>query len=229
LASFFRRRKETGTEMGRTQVRQQGDGLPAAPRPSGAASLEPAARPPRADAVRNREKLLTAAREAFAEDGSETSMEGIAARAGVGVGTLYRHFPKRVDIVEALYKEDIGELEAAAGRALDHNEPWAGLESCLQAYVRYSLRKKTLLIELREAFERFPELRLQSRDRVMAALGPVLARAQAAGTARKDIGVDDLMQVLVSMCMSPTITDAQAQRLLMMILDGLRAPAPPPA
>jgi len=210
--------------MGRTQVKQQPQDEPEPGPPAGGPPLEATARPLRADAARNRERLLTAAREAFAEDGSETSMEGIAGRAGVGVGTLYRHFPKRVDIVEALYKEDLGELEAAAERALADTEPWAGLESCLQAYVRYSLRKKTLLLELREAFERFPELRLQSRDRVVRALGPVLARAQEAGSARADIGVDDLMQVLVSMCMSPTITDDQAQRLLAMILDGLRAP-----
>jgi AcrR family transcriptional regulator len=212
--------------MGNVQVkRQSGPGAGGSGAAVTAADGAPGltARPPRADALRNREKLLTAARAAFAHEGSDTSMEGIARQAGVGVGTLYRHFPRRVDIVEALYREDLGVLETAAAGALSEQGPWAALETCLQAYVRYSLSKKTLLIELREAFEKLPELRLESRERVFGALAPVLAAAQSAGVARRDIGTDDLMQVLVSMCMSPTITEPQAQRLLMMILDGLRA------
>ena len=82
-------------------------------------------RPLRADARRNRERLVAAAREIFTEHGSAASMEAIAKRAGVGVGTLYRHFPNRFDIVEAVYETDVHELAEAAERVVAELEPWA--------------------------------------------------------------------------------------------------------
>lgn len=177
-------------------------------------------RPRRADARRNEQKLVEAAREVFAKYGSDTSMEAIAKQAGVGVGTLYRHFPKRVDIVEALYKNDVDVLVTEADGAMTKADAWDGLAGLLDAYVRYSLTKKTLLGELHDAFAKHPELKLECRERIVEALSKVLGRAQQAGVARDDVNADDLMSLLWAVC--PNSTEAQIRRVLALVLDGLR-------
>jgi AcrR family transcriptional regulator len=184
-----------------------------------------AVRPMRADAKRNYERLVTAARTVFAQEGGGASMESIAKEAGVGVGTLYRHFPKRIDVVEAVYREDVDELITVAETVVTELEPWPALVAWLEAFVRYAIGKKRFLNELHEAFEKNPELRVASRERIEGALGIVLDRAQAAGVVRTDIDAPDLMQLLGSMCMSVTLTPEQSTRLLVMIEDGLRPPA----
>ena len=177
------------------------------------------ARHRRADARRNEEKLVEAARKVFAKCGSDASMEAIAREAGVGVGTLYRHFPKRVDVVEALYRSDVDVLVAAADDALASSDAWQGLAGWLEAYVRYSVNKKILLAELQEAFAKNPQLKLDSRERIVAALSRVLGRAQDAGVARLDVNADDLMGLLWSLC--PNTAEPQTYRLLAVVLDGL--------
>jgi AcrR family transcriptional regulator len=183
------------------------------------------ARPMRADAKRNYERLVTAAREVFAQEGGGASMEAIAKEAGVGIGTLYRHFPKRIDVVEAVYREDVDELTTVAESATATMEPWPALVVWLEAFVRYASGKKRFLNELHEAFEKNPALRSASRERIVDALGVVLTPAQEAGVVRADINAEDLMQLLASMCMSATLTSDQSARLLVMIQDGLRPPA----
>jgi AcrR family transcriptional regulator len=182
------------------------------------------ARPMRADAKRNYERLVTAAREVFAQEGGGASMEAIAKEAGVGIGTLYRHFPKRIDVVEAVYREDVDELTTVAESATATLEPWPALVAWLEAFVRYAMGKKRFLNELHEAFEKNPELRSSSRERIVSALDLVLTPAQEAGVVRTDIDAPDLMQLLGSLCMSATLTPDQSGRLLVMILDGLRPP-----
>jgi AcrR family transcriptional regulator len=157
---------------------------------------ERGARPMRADARRNYDHLVVAARKVFAEQGGGASMEAIAKEAGVGVGTLYRHFPKRIDIVEAVYRDDVDALVSLAERSLN---------------------------ELHEAFEKNPDLKPASRDRIFDACERVLRRAQDAGAARRDIDGTDLMQLLSPMCMNSTLTPSQGERLLAMVLDGLRS------
>ncbi len=181
-------------------------------------------RPLRADAKRNYERLLAAARVVFAEHGGGASMEAIAKQAGVGVGTLYRHFPKRIDVVEAVYHEDVDELVAAAERFVAELEPWPALVAWLEAFVRYARSKRTFLSELHEAFEKNPELRITARERIEGALSVVFDRARAAGEVRSDLDGIDLMQLLGSMCMSATLTSEQSARLLLVIEDGLRPP-----
>jgi AcrR family transcriptional regulator len=182
------------------------------------------ARPLRADAQRNYERLVAAARIAFAQEGGGAPMETIAKEAGVGIGTLYRHFPKRIDVVEAVYRDDVDELVGAAEQFVENMEPWPALESWLEAFVRYAIGKRRFLNELHEAFEKNPELHSVSRDRIEHALSIVLTRAQAAGVVRTDLDGPDLMQLLGSMCMSATLTPEQSGRLLTMIEDGLRPP-----
>ena len=183
--------------------------------------LDPA-RPKRADARRNYDRLVTAARDVFAVHGGGASMDAIAKEAGVGVGTLYRHFPQRIDLVEAVWQDDVEELVSTSRTLVADLEPWPALVAWLEAFVRYASVKRTFLSQLQEAFEKNPELRVASRERIEAAAGEVLTRAQDAGEARTDLDGPDLMQLLGSLCMSATLTTEQSQRLLVVIADGLR-------
>ena len=188
-------------------------------------------RPMRADARRNYDRLVEAARQVFADQGAGASMDAVAKQAGVGVGTLYRHFPKRIDLVEAVYRDDVDVLVGSAERGLTEVDRWAALEAWLHAYIDYGRSKRTFLNELHEAFEKNPDLKPASRDRIWAACNQVLARAQEAGLARSDIDGEDLMQLVSPMCMNSTLSPEQGERLLAMVLDGLRPPAdrrPPP-
>jgi AcrR family transcriptional regulator len=178
----------------------------------------------RADARRNYDLLVEAARKIFADQGGGASMEAIAKQAGVGVGTLYRHFPKRIDVVEAVYRDDVDVLVGVAQSDAVASDRWAALEAWLRAYVSYARSKRTFLNELHEAFEKNPDLKSASRDRIWAACDAVLTRAQEAGVARGDIDGGDLMQLVSPMCMNSTLTEDQSKRLLSMVLDGLRPP-----
>lgn len=194
---------------------------------AGEGDAETGGRPRRADAKRNYERLVAAARKVFAQQGGGASMEAIAKEAGVGVGTLYRHFPKRIDVVEAVYREDVDELTTVAESAVATMEPWPALVAWLEAFVRYASGKRRFMTELHEAFEKNPDLRVAARERIEAALSVVLTRAQGASVVRHDLDAPDLMQLLSSMCMSATLTPEQSTRLLVMIEDGLRPPAVP--
>src|SRR5712675_360167 len=98
----------------------------------------PGARPLRADARRNYERLVAAARGVFAKEGSGASMEAIAREAGVGVGTLYRHFPQRIDVVEAVYRDDVDQLVETADEVIAEFEPWPAVVAFLEAFARYA-------------------------------------------------------------------------------------------
>jgi AcrR family transcriptional regulator len=180
-------------------------------------------RPLRADARRNRERLVEAARTVFAARGSEAGMEEIARTADVGVGTLYRHFPRRIDLVEAVYREDVDALVATAERLAGEADPWDALVGWLQAFVRYAQAKRTFLTELHEAFEKSPDLAVNARERIAEAAGGLLASAQAAGLARSDIDARELMQLVGGMCMTRTPVPSDHEKLLVFIVDGLRA------
>jgi len=182
-------------------------------------------RPMRADARRNYERLVEAAKQVFATQGGGASMEAIAREAGVGVGTLYRHFPKRIDVVEAVYRNDVDELVRTAEQAVTDLEPWPAVVAFLEAFVRYAQGKRTFLNELHEAFEKNPELRLNMRERIDEAMDLVINRAQRAGVIRSDVDGADLMQLVGPMCTNSTLSLDQSTRLLTMILDGLRLQA----
>ena len=183
------------------------------------------ARPLRADAQRNRERLVDAARTVFAEQGASASMEAIARQAGVGVGTLYRHFPTRLDVVEAVYSNDVDELAQAARTAAAELEPWPAVVAFFDAFIRYAGTKQTLLSELQQAFEKSPGLRSRCRDLIDGAFDLVIERAKDAGVIRNDVTGSDVTQLLAPVCSNPAIPADQSQRLVSMILDGLRYPA----
>jgi AcrR family transcriptional regulator len=182
-----------------------------------------ALRPMRADATRNRARLVVAARAVLTDRGSSATVEEIAKTADVGVGTLYRHFPRRIDLVEAVYREDVDELVGQAGEQGDATDAWQGLVNWLDAFVRYAQAKRPFLTELHEAFEKNPDLAVESREKIARAAGMVLRRAQDAGVARTDVGQEDLMQLVGGMCMARNATLEQNQRLLTFVLDGIRA------
>jgi AcrR family transcriptional regulator len=188
-------------------------------------TADPALRPMRADASRNRARLVEAARAVFTARGSSATVEEIAKAADVGVGTLYRHFPRRIDLVEAVYREDVDELVGHAREEDDATDAWQGLIDWLDAFVRYAQAKRTFLTELHEAFEKNPDLAVESREKIARAAGTVLRRAQDAGVARPDVGQEDLMQLVGGMCMARNATLEQNQRLLTFVLDGIRAQA----
>ncbi|MDA8296649.1 MAG: helix-turn-helix domain containing protein [Actinomycetota bacterium] len=179
----------------------------------------------RADARRNYERLVGAAREVFAEQGGGAAMEAIAKHAGVGVGTLYRHFPKRIDLVEAVYRTDVDELVTAAKRVVAELEPLEALHAWMDAFLAYSRSKRTLLQELREAFDKNPDLRVSLRERIEEAASLVITHAQQAGVVRSDVSGPDLMQLIGPMCTSATLSEGQGERLMAMVLDGLRPSA----
>jgi AcrR family transcriptional regulator len=186
---------------------------------------ESSARPKRADARRNQERLVAAAREVFAREGGGASLEAVAREAGVGVGTLYRHFPRRIDLVEAVYRGEVDELLGTAERVTDELDPWPAMVAFLEAFVHYAQGKRTILNELQEAFEKNPDLRSESRERIERGMGLVLERGQRSGVVRPDIAASDLMQLVAPMCTNATLLADQSTRLLAVILDGLRVPS----
>jgi AcrR family transcriptional regulator len=182
----------------------------------------PATRPLRADAQRNYERLIAAARDVFAKEGGGASMEAIAREAGVGIGTLYRHFPQRIDLVEAVYRDEVDLLVTTADQVIVEFEPWPAVVAFLEAFVRYAQGKRTFLNELHEAFEKRPDLRVRSKERIDGAMERVIRRAQDAGVSRSDVNGAEVMQLIRPVCVDATLSEDQSHRLLTVILDGLR-------
>src|SRR5689334_19901348 len=137
------------------------------------------ARPKRADARRNYERVLAAAREAFAEGGESTALEEIARRAGVGIGTLYRHFPSRQALLEALYVNEVQEVTRSATE-LEDADPWNALSVWFERLISYLATKRALAHELLDYLDQDAELFTQCRFALFAAGEPLLKRAQDA-------------------------------------------------
>jgi AcrR family transcriptional regulator len=184
-------------------------------------------RPKRADARRNYDKLIAAAREAFAEDGTSASLEDIARRAEVGIGTLYRHFPNRQELLEAAYLE---EVDAMARRAADVADlpPWDALATWLRQFVGYVATKYALAEELFAYIDRDAEFFRGCRDAIIGAGEPLLKRAQEAGVVRPDTDINDVVRMVGGIARMPATEPGQIQRVLEVALDGLRYRAPAP-
>jgi AcrR family transcriptional regulator len=179
------------------------------------------ARPKRADARRNYEKVLAAAREAFLEGGEATSLEEIARRAGVGIGTLYRHFPNRQALLEALYAGEVDELARSAAE-LDGKDPWLALSLWFERFMAYLATKRALADELLNYMDRDAPLFQACRASMYAAGEPLLKRAQEAGAARSDVEFGEVLQMVMGIGKIPTADPAQTIRMLQIALDGLR-------
>jgi AcrR family transcriptional regulator len=185
-----------------------------------------AARRPRSDALRNRERVLEAAKLVFATGGAEASLEAVARSAGVGAGTLYRHFPTREALYEAVYRREVEQLAALAERLIAEGvPPTDALRSWLRANVEFVATKKGMAAALALAAHRPPELAAYSSARLAEAAGTLIARATSAGEIRADISPEDLLRALVGMCLfqdQPGWRDS-VLRLLDVFVDGMRA------
>lgn len=178
-------------------------------------------RPKRADARRNYEKVLAAAREAFAEGGESTALEEIARRAGVGIGTLYRHFPNRQALLEALYVDEVEEVCRSATR-LDGADPWEALNTWLERLIAYVGTKQALAHELLNYLDKDAPLFQVCRTSLFAAGEPLLERAQDAGVVRPDAEFSEVMQMVIGIAKIPASQPGQIEHILRIALDGLR-------
>ena len=182
----------------------------------------------RADAQRNRDALLTAATEAFAEHGTETSLEDIAKRAGVGIGTLYRHFPTRDALVVAAYRRGVEEACDNATRLLADEPSDEALLHWMSSFVDYVASKRGLAMTLKQASEGHDELFADMRAKMLASLQTMTDAAAADGRIRRDVEPADLLRTLGGLCMMSDQAEwkEQARRMVALLMDGLRYGAP---
>jgi AcrR family transcriptional regulator len=178
----------------------------------------------RADSIRNRERLLEAATHIFSAGGSQASLEAVARQAGVGIGTLYRHFPTREALFEAVYRHEVDHLGDLAEQLAREPEPTEALRRWLHANVRLVATKKGMIAALQEAAQASTELRAYSLERLTEAIGLLLNRAIAAGELRADVTPDELLRTLLGIFYSQGTNDWQpsALRLVDVFVDGLR-------
>ncbi len=188
-------------------------------------------RPLRADAQRNYQRLVSAASAAFADHGADdASLEEIARRAGVGIGTLYRHFPNRQALLEAVYRDQVEVLAGRAERLCGADDPAAALQEWLRALVSFGRTKRSLTSALLTTLDKDSELLSACSCRIREAATSLLTRAQDAGAVRADASATDLLRLVhaISMAVERDPADrGQADRLLGLILDGLRSQPPP--
>jgi AcrR family transcriptional regulator len=190
------------------------------------AETQPTRRPKRADARRNIELLLDAARVAIARDGPDASLDDIARDAGVGSGTLYRHFPTRVALLEAVYREEVARLCAVGDHLLESDlTPGEALSDWLRAYVTFGAMKRGLMGPLTTSLGQDSGLFASCKSMVVATGGRLVERAQAAGAIRDDVGVTDVLSLVSVIAHAGELTREGSElsdRLLNVAIDGLR-------
>jgi AcrR family transcriptional regulator len=179
-------------------------------------------RPKRADARRNYEQLVAAARAAFTEADRSASLEDVARRAGVGIGTLYRHFPTRSDLIQAVYVEEVEALASSAAQFAD-KDPWDALIHWLHGFVGYVATKQALAEELFAVSESAADVFQSCRASLHAAGEPLLRRAQESGDVRADANIDEVIKMVGAIAKMPAATPGEIERVLDLALDGLRA------
>jgi AcrR family transcriptional regulator len=194
--------------------------------PSGAVDAADTAtgdRRPRADALRNRDLLITAAAAAFAARGADVSLEDVARGAGVGIGTLYRHFPTRDALVEAVYRHEIDVLCERADQLLETMPPDQALAEWMQLFVRHVATKRGMLSVLKPLLSTNPNFSDQTRGRATEAASKLLDAGVAAGTVRADVDGGDLLRAVGGICMTTDQERSEAsERLVGLLFDGLR-------
>jgi AcrR family transcriptional regulator len=189
------------------------------------------ARRVRADAQRNLDALLEAAKAAFAETGVHTPVREIAKRAGVGTATLYRRFPQRADLISAVFKRELdGCAAAGAALAADH-EPDEALELWMAQYADLLATKRGLAAALSSNDPAYEDLPACFQEPLLPTLAALLDAAAAAGQIRADIEAGELLQAVAGLCLPAAGGAAHAKRMVALLIDGLRygaASAPRP-
>ena len=182
---------------------------------------QPGARAQRSDAKRNYDKIVLAAREAFAETGASTSLEAIARRSEVGIGTLYRHFPTRQALLEAVYVGELQELCSSTQELLEL-PPWESFVAVMHRLVGYLATKKALANELLNYVDRGAAFFQTCRGDLFTAVEPVLQRAQDAKVVRADTDFTEIVQLVGGIAKIEVTAPGQREHILDIALDGLR-------
>jgi AcrR family transcriptional regulator len=183
------------------------------------------ARKPRADALRNREKLLDSAGRVFSSGGPGASLEAVARGAGVGIGTLYRHFPTREALFQAVYRHEVDELVALSARLAAEGPPLDALRRWLHAAVRMVATKRGMIAALTPVLDGADPVFTEQPARMRAAAGDLMRIAVAEGALRRDVTPEDLMRAVIGICHAGDRDGWQetAIRLIDIFVDGLRA------
>ena len=181
-------------------------------------------RKPRADSVRNRKRVLDAAKVVFAAGGPAASLDAVARMAGVGVGTLYRHFPTRELLFEAVYRNEVEQLVAIAEQLGTDLPPLEALRRWMHANVEFVATKKGMSAALAVAVHAGSDLTAYSMDRLGRAVGALLRSAAEAGAIRGDIGPEDILRTVVGLCYTHDQPGWQGNvhRLVDVFVDGMR-------
>jgi len=171
---------------------------------------------------------MAAAKAAFADAGADVSLEEIARRAGVGIGTFYRHFPTRDAIVEAVYRREVQQLASSAERLLGQVAPGEALRRWMRLFVDYIATKKVIASALGALVGGAADLYAASGAQISGALSLLVERAAAAGDIRADADAADLQRALIGFTYGAASPgwQASALRLIDLLMDGLRPPAP---
>jgi AcrR family transcriptional regulator len=194
----------------------------------GDSHLAPRDRKPRADALRNRERLIEAATDVFAQGASQASLEAVAREAGVGIGTLYRHFPTREALFEAVYRREVDQLGDLAERLAREGSPVDALRRWLHANIRLMAAKRGMVEALQLVASGSSELKAYSFERLTAGLALLLARGVAAGELRDDITAEDLLRTAIGIYYADGSANWQASalRIIDVFVEGLRQARP---
>jgi AcrR family transcriptional regulator len=193
-----------------------------------AASGGAASRAQRSDAKRNYEALLVAAAQVYDERGVDASLEEIARRANVGIGTLYRHFPTRGALTEAVYRREVAVLCGGVDRLLAENAADVALALWMRRFAGYVAKKKGMAMALKSVLGADSELFTDSHRRIHAAIHTLVAAAAESGAIRDDVDSADLLRAMSGICMatdSPDWAD-RTGRLVDLLVDGMRYGAP---
>jgi AcrR family transcriptional regulator len=186
---------------------------------------QPSARKPRTDAQRNRERILEAAKEAFARSGASASLDDIAKQARVGPGTLYRHFPGRDELLEAVYRSEVEKLAAAERRFAETMSPVEALRAWMLLFVDYIAAKKIIAPVLNTLVGGPSRVIEASHSLIWEAIRALVKRAVKSGDIRKDLDPVDLLRALIGVANVATSPDWQesARRLVDILIAGARS------
>lgn len=181
-------------------------------------------RKPRADSIRNRQRLLEAAKTVFSTGGAGASLEAVAREAGVGIGTLYRHFPTREALFEAVYRHEVEQMAELADRLTEDSAPIDALRQWSHANIGLIATKKGMLAALSLAVDSCSPIYAYSFQKLTEAMAKLLGRAVEAGEIRDDITAEDYLKATVALCYIREQENWQetVQRLVDVFIDGLR-------
>jgi AcrR family transcriptional regulator len=178
--------------------------------------------PTRADARRNRDRLVQVAAAAYAAGDGQVSLESIARDAGVGIGTLYRHFPSRESLVEAVYRVELAEVSDAAAALLERHSPAVALRRWMARYAEFVATKKGMADTLRAVFDSGAMQVSDTRENITNAVDALLTAGAADGSLRSDVRAEDVVSSLIGIVLASGSPE-QTRRMLDLLVDGIVA------